>query len=717
MKQRITFFGILILIPIISHAALLDSLRHDHPRIIFTDEVRDRVAAQAETDPLLQDLLDVAKQYAEEQLNEPPIAYEFDGPGNPRLKKQRRASMFRVFNLGVLYRLTGDMKYAERIKADLLAAAQFRGWGPSHFLNIGEIGMLMGIGFDWIYDTLTEDEKNIIVTGILKNGLDEGIKAYEGKHKDGWWTNRKMNWNQVCNGGLLVSALAIAEYDSATAAEILDGALASIPSAMEGYKPDGAWYEGPTYFAYGTTYNALLIEATRTALGSAIDWQAVDGYESLGLSGNFHIQTVGPSNYYFNFGDSKDNLYFSPVMFWFSHTYNQPVYAAFERLLVERDLPRMRQGVMMDDDTLDRFFGLLIAWYDNRGQSLGYDDLPLDMHFRGESAVAAMRSGWDREDIYLGFKGGYNQADHGHMDIGSFVLDADEIRWALDLGGDEYDALPGYFDFSDQRWDYFRCNNLGHNTLVIDESIQNPNARVSISDFYTDPDSTYARIDMTRAYFSHATNVERVFKMVNNRQTVRIEDVIEFRSDMSTARWGMITAADVNLMGSKAVLTQDGKYLAAKLITPANGEFQIISTKPDDPREDPNTGTSMLAVFAEAGADKQAEIIIELTPTTDPTGIQQELVAQQPDDFLLEQNHPNPFNPSTTISYNVPMDTMCKLQIFDIQGRVIKTLVQSYQTAGKYSVQFTAEYMPSGTYFYKLTAGDVTQVRKMLVVR
>ncbi len=714
MKNLANIFFVLFAVQ--AFTAPLDSLRNGHPRIIFTDEVRDRVLAQLDTDPLLRELFEVAEQYAAEQLDEPPIAYQFDGPGNPRLKAQRRASMFRIFNLGVLYRLTGNLEYAERVKADLLAAAQFKDWGPSHFLNIGEIGMLMGCGYDWIYDTLTEDEKDIIVNGIIENGLKEGIRAYNGNHPDGWWRSRKMNWNQVCNGGLLVSALAIADRDSATAAKILDGALKSIPHAMEGYKPDGAWYEGPTYFAYGTTYNALLIEATRTALGNAVDWQAIDGYESLGLSGNFHIQTVGPSNYYFNFGDSKDNLYFSPVMFWFSHTYNQPVYAAFERLLVERDLPRMRQGVMMDDDTLDRFFGLLLAWYDDRGQELSYDDLALDMSFSGETAVAAMRSGWDRDDIYLGFKGGYNQADHGHMDIGSFVLDADEIRWAVDLGGDHYDSLPGYFDFDNRRWNYFRCNNKGHNTLVIDDHIQNKNARVDIDEFYSAPDSAFASIDMSKAYIERAQNVVRDFIMKNNRQTVRIEDHIRFWSHESHARWGMITAADVNVMGTRAVLQQDGKYLAAKLIAPADGEFEIVSTKPDDPREDPNDGTRMLAVFIEADADKESEIIIELTPTGDPTAVLDNHRPAQPGSVVLEQNYPNPFNPATRIAYSLPSTAHVELAVFNIRGRLIKTVVNQVQPAGDYAMAVSMAGAPSGAYFYRLKAGDVVATRKMMFI-
>ena len=261
----------LSLLPTCAFAGLPGSLRQEHPRLIFTNEVRDRVAQKGKTDPLLQQLVAVAEKYADVQLTEPAIQYKFDAPGNPRLKDQRRASMFRIFNLGVLYRLTGDGLYAERIKADLLAAANFPDWGPSHFLNIGEISMLMAIGYDWIYDALSAEERQTIVQGIIRHGLQEGLKAYQGTAQDGWWTTATSNWNQVCNGGLVAAALAVAEEDPVLAEKILAGALKSLPAAMKGYEPDGAWYEGPTYWAYGTTYNAMLIECTRTALGESID--------------------------------------------------------------------------------------------------------------------------------------------------------------------------------------------------------------------------------------------------------------------------------------------------------------------------------------------------------------------------------------------------------------------------------------------------------------
>ena len=438
----------------------------------------------------------------------------------------------------------------------------------------------------------------------------------------------------------------------------------------------------------------------------------------MGKSGSFHIQTVGPTNYYFNFGDSKDNLYFSPVLFWFAHTYHQPVYAWYERRLAENDLPRMNDMQMMLDDTLDRFFGLLIAWYDDSGNSLSYEDLPLDSHFRGEAAVGALRSGWSEDAIYLGFKGGYNQADHGHMDIGSFVLDALGVRWALDLGGDNYD-LPGYFDFSGPRLQYFRCNNFGHNTLVLDGALQNRMARAAVTDFFTSPDSAAAKVNMTQAYQAQAKKALRTFSTVNGRTAVRVQDDIEFKKAGSTARWGMITAAEIELQGGRAVLKQDGKFLIAELPEPAGASFEILSTKPANAKEAQNHGTAMLAVNASAGNSTVLRISVQLTPSLEPAQVVLHS-PRAPALFEMVANHPNPFNAGTTLTFSLNQDASVVLQVFDVQGRVVYANLQNLG-AGPQSVRFEADHWPSGFYFYKLigTTNSRSEVYtgKMLLIK
>ncbi len=85
--------------------------------------------------------------------------------------------------------------------------------------------------------------------------------------------------------------------------------------------------------------------------------------------------------------------------------------------------------------------------------------------------------------------------------------------------------------------------------------------------------------------------------------------------------------------------------------------------------------------------------------------------------YSLEQNYPNPFNPSTVINYQIPKAGNVSLKIFDILGREVITLVNGIQSAGSYKVELNAKQFTSGVYFYRLTAGDFIQVKKMLLMK
>ncbi|MBN1559896.1 T9SS type A sorting domain-containing protein [candidate division KSB1 bacterium] len=86
-------------------------------------------------------------------------------------------------------------------------------------------------------------------------------------------------------------------------------------------------------------------------------------------------------------------------------------------------------------------------------------------------------------------------------------------------------------------------------------------------------------------------------------------------------------------------------------------------------------------------------------------------------DFQLAQNYPNPFNPQTTIQYRISVMTHVTLEVFDVTGRKVETLVNGMRPAGSHVVPFDAADIPSGAYFYKLTCGELTSVRKMALIR
>jgi hypothetical protein len=91
--------------------------------------------------------------------------------------------------------------------------------------------------------------------------------------------------------------------------------------------------------------------------------------------------------------------------------------------------------------------------------------------------------------------------------------------------------------------------------------------------------------------------------------------------------------------------------------------------------------------------------------------------SQLPTKFSLEQNYPNPFNPTTIIAYTIPQESQVSLKIYDMMGREVVELASGRQTIGSYNVEFDASSLASGTYFYKLTAGEFISVKKMLLLK
>jgi len=88
-----------------------------------------------------------------------------------------------------------------------------------------------------------------------------------------------------------------------------------------------------------------------------------------------------------------------------------------------------------------------------------------------------------------------------------------------------------------------------------------------------------------------------------------------------------------------------------------------------------------------------------------------------PKEFKLDQNFPNPFNPTTKIQYQIPQDAIVTLKVYDILGSEVATLVNEEQEAGYKEVQFNGVNFASGTYVYRLQAGDYVAIKKMLMLK
>ena len=119
----------------------------------------------------------------------------------------------------------------------------------------------------------------------------------------------------------------------------------------------------------------------------------------------------------------------------------------------------------------------------------------------------------------------------------------------------------------------------------------------------------------------------------------------------------------------------------------------------------------------------EASQIIPAVYFDDVVGVE-DVENNAPNNFRLEQNYPNPFNPSTIIRYSIPVETLratstanVVLKVYDILGTEVSTLVNKEQSAGNYSIKFNANNLPTGVYFYQISAGQFIETKKMILIK
>ncbi len=577
---------------------ILATLRHSHPRLYLLDsdltKIRDAIAHNRR----MRRRYDELERQAERMLDEPPAQYKLVGP---RLLSQSRAALRRISTLAGLYLLDGDPHKAARAREELLAISAFPDWHPQHFLDTAEMTHAAAIGYDWLFPYLSAQDRDTIRKGIVTKGLEPGLKGYADGDR---WTTTPFNWNLVCNGGMTLGALAISDEEPEVARDVLERARASIPIAMASFAPDGGWAEGPGYWDYATAYAVYYLAALESALGTDFGFTKLPGFAETGL---FRLHTTGPIGLTFDFGDASPDAGTAAQMFWMSKEFNQPAYAWGER-----------RGEDGHPTIFHLIWGMSIADGPTRKPKASTPlegSLPRDTFFHAVN-VATFRSSWDDPNaFYLAFKGGDNKADHSHLDLGTFVIDALGERWGLDLGRDDYD-LPEYF--GKLRFTYYRLRTEGHNTLTLGGDNQNPKAKAPIVAFHSSPDRAFAVADLTEGYTPRARQIRRGVALLD-RSRVLIEDEVQMNSPTDLV-WNFHTRARINLGDSRATLSLEGKQIEAIIVSPDGAHFDVFPADPPPPQaQQPDvhnleirlaasTATRIAVVFQQSGESKTTQL-------------------------------------------------------------------------------------------------------------
>jgi hypothetical protein len=595
----------------------LTHLRTGHPRLLLTDEALSTALVAAKTDPLRVAIHARIIATAEAVLAAPPARHI---PASNGSLDQARYAVHYILNCALAFRITGDERFLARAKSELMNVASFSDWNPGHFLDVGELSFAVAIGYDWLYAQLKPFERAVLKEALLEKSLALAETAYNAKGRSDRlveWASVSSNWNQVCNSGVLCAALVLADEEPELARRIVAGVRASLPKGMAAYAPDGASPEGPGYWTFGTTYNVIALAALDTALGTDFGLSQAPGFDRT----IDYVEAVhGPFGLPFNYADSTDDAQNSPARAWLAYRFRRPIALRNTRALLAASLAA--EKVTPFDPTIqmqvvNRFFPLHAIWYPQKNTAVG-NDLPLDNHFSGVADIAMFRSAWnDPRAIFVGLKAGENAFRHNHLDLGSFVLDADGVRWAVDLGPDVYE-LPGYFDNKDRRWDFFRMNNRSHNTVTPGDALQRRKIVAPIVAFGSALERGFAVADLTAAYPDEAASLRRGVALLD-RSRVLVQDEFKPTKAGVPLRWTMMTRAKIELSpdGRSAALKEQGRLLSVEILEPAGARFAIGSARPPTVAENQNENATMLLIDLKEPDETSTCIAVLFSPQGD----------------------------------------------------------------------------------------------------
>jgi hypothetical protein len=273
----------------------------------------------------------------------------------------------------------------------------------------------------------------------------------------------------------------------------------------------------------------------------------------------------------------------------------------------------LTKGVRVPLDTAhNRWTANTNNWgHDDTGAD--YSRLPLQWTSDGTIPVSIHRSSWtDRSAVFFGLKAGSPSGPHGQMDIGSFVLDADGQRWAVDLGAENYHLVETH---RANRWTVFRQNSLSHNTLVIGDELQVVSGKTRIVRFSDDPAFPHSVVDMSPVYAGQAATAHRGMALLRDGR-VLIRDHLTGLKPGVAVRWGMVTSARPGETGSDNLqLRQRSASARLRIHQPAGAVWALVDTvKARKEWDSPNPGTVMAAFTAVAPASGTLDLAVVFSP-------------------------------------------------------------------------------------------------------
>ena len=498
-----------------------------------------------------------------------------------------------LVDLAFAYQITKNEKYAALAYDLSLALGEWTHWGPGNASNCATATSNFAIAYDWLYSfylrAYGEKAVDNIAAILYEKGvihgynasMDQKICEYPRPSGDGnVYNTLTTNVNAVCSSGMIIGALALAdyveeneEYKNKCATLIGNNMQFLSRNGLDQYAPDGSYAESALMWADSTNSLVKLIMALDSATGTTYGFKDVWGFDKTFYFACYIQDSDGKIwNYHEGGADGINGeiVGIDTRMFYYAGA-----------LYNDSTLIAIRQN-QLDKGSEATIFDLL--FYPGQ-QSDTKSELALDYKMEGIHAFVS-RSDWNDGALYAGIMGGSNDVYGGQLDSGNFIYRNKGINWFMDLGSDNPDIYGYYGAYRNY---HYRNNAEGQNVIIVKTAQndlphgQKTNANAQLTQTYSNEHGSYAIIDNTSAYGSVVRYAKRGMFVTNDRKTVVIQDEVSF-DQFQELTWIAHTAADIKIDSTEkiAYLTeydQNGQeyVLRATIVSPGDYTFKVES--------------------------------------------------------------------------------------------------------------------------------------------
>ncbi len=564
-------------------------VKSNHPRIFMDDKEFATMKARVEAgkNPYLAKMhTEIMRMAKVNVAKTSTIEHKYDVSGR-RMLSVAKMALHRILSCAYAYRYTLDPQYLDHAEKDINDLCKFPDWNAAkHFLDTAEFAAAVALGYDWLYWDLSEATRSLVRSKIKEYAIDNA--------KNGIWSmnfyNATNNWNQVCNCGLVIAALATYEDNQTDAKWIINKAKDSNMLAMkDNYSPDGNYPEGPGYWGYGTLYQTLMNTALETTIGTDFYLSDMDGFDK---TGEYYLHSIGGLDKAFNYSDNVETAEPGYPLWYFADRFDKPELLVREKMLLENGV-----YYQSGDDAPSRWLPVIMAHVWRVDPSKASAPTKKLYVGKGLTPVAMVHKTWSfgQDETFLGIKGGKASANHAHMDAGTFVFDDEGVRWSMDLPRESYGKIEnglkaigvsgGLFNMvqSSTRWDVTRLNNRYHSTLTINDTNHKVDGKATITQTFDTDAERGATLNLTPVFSGEAQSVTRKVVLLNEKELQILDEVKATSSKDAKVRWTMVTKATPTIGSDHIKLTYGSR---TRYLTVAGGDLNItfknFGIKPTD---------------------------------------------------------------------------------------------------------------------------------------